>query len=1124
MLNLYKSNRIEKLVDTLTAVVAEPLATPHDPEWIAVPTQGLGTWLGMELSKRLGIWANACFPFPRALVEGVMAGVLGKTMPDTAFSQPDNLGWRIMGLLPGFMDRREFAPLKQYLNDDKGGLKRFQLSWQIARTFDQYAVYRPEMVNRWEKSGDDASLGRDDVWQPMLWRALVQQYGALHMTAAAGLFFDALQHRAHDSFDLPARISLFGISTLPPLYLKVLAGLPEPISVNLFLLSPSREYWAYIRSKHDIIKALRRTGPDADAGLLMDRELYLEEGNTLLATLGRLGRDFQTIAEDLADYNEPGEDLYVDPFVAGKSNLLHVLQSDILHLRLRRPGEIEPLPVDPADDSVMVHACHSPMREMRVLRDQLLAAFEGDGRLEPADVIVMMPDVNVYAPYIDAVFGAVDVGTALIPYAISDRSLRAEGEVVDAFLAVLKLARGRLAIQDVLDLLALDPVRQAFDLSPEEAKKAGTWVVSAGVRWGMDQHHRKQVGQPEYNENTWRFGLDRLLLGYAMPGQSGDLFGGVLPCDAAEGKDADIIGKLADFCETLFSYVRRMARPMSPALWKQLLLELTGQMIHGSQDLEYQHQFLRDTLQSMAKQADSAGFEEPLSLDIVLQLLTRRLTAEPSTRGFLSGRVTFCNFLPMRSIPFKMICLMGMNDADFPRSRQAVGFDLVAKHPVPGDRSMRHDDRYLFLEALLSARNRLLITYVGQSIKDNSLLPPSVVVSELLDTICDGFYPAAAASEENHDTRCTAMRRHLVTVHPLNPFDIRYFDPGVPELFSYSGPYLEAANATLKKVHDPAMFLHQALSPAADDMPAISLAELTRFFAMPAAFFLQNRLGIYLDENFDRIEDRESVEPDALEKYFLGSFLLDKGTAGDTMADSYPVVRAMGTLPPGTAGRCFFTDVMELATPIHQALAAELAFQPVDPVGVDFALSGIRISGRIGDLRSHARVAATYARLSARRKLVFWIEHLVLNCLDVDGLARKSILMGRGPADCEQMVLPDLKDRAPGLLEDLVRLYRLGQQAPLAFFPETSYAYARARLTADDAMAEQKAMMAAYKRWHMGFKGPMGEADNPYVRKAFEGKDPLEERGDGPEKGFARTALAVFGPLIDAENHEKGCR
>jgi exodeoxyribonuclease V gamma subunit len=449
-----------------------------------------------------------------------------------------------------------------------------------------------------------------------------------------------------------------------------------------------------------------------------------------------------------------------------------------------------------------------------------------------------------------------------------------------------------------------------------------------------------------------------------------------------------------------------------------------------------------------------------------------------------------------------------------------VGFDLVAKHPLPGDRSMRHDDRYLFLEALLSARSRLLITYVGQSIKDNSLLPPSVVVSELLDTICDGFYPVSNASEDSHDTRCTAMRRRLVTVHPLNPFDTRYFDPGVPELFSYSGPYLEAANATLKKAHDPVVFLNQTLAPAADDAPVISLDELTRFFAMPAAFFLKNRLGIYLDENFDGIEDREPMDPDALEKYFLGSFLLDKGTAGDLMADSYPVVRATGTLPPGTAGRCFFTDIMDLAAPIHQALAVETALAPMAPVVVDLVLPGARISGKIGDLRSHARVAATYARLSARRKLVFWIEHLVLNCLDMESLARKSILIGRGQTDCEQMVLPDLKDSAPGLLEDLVKFYRLGQQVPLAFFPETSYAYAQARLKADDPMGEQKAMTAAYKRWHTGFKGPMGEGDNPYVRKAFEGKDPLEERGDDPEKVFTRTALAVFKPLIDAENRE----
>ncbi|OQY08452.1 MAG: exodeoxyribonuclease V subunit gamma [Desulfobacteraceae bacterium 4572_123] len=1122
MLNLYKSNRIEKLVDTLTDVLATPLATPHEPEWISVPTQGLGTWLGMELSKQLGIWANAKFPFPRMLIEQVMTGVLGEKMPDTAFFRPDSLVWRIMGLLPEFIHRSEFVPLKNYLADDKNGVKLFQLSWRIARTFDQYAVYRPAMVRAWEKFRENGrpepSRRKEDLWQPILWRALVKRCGALHMASAAELFFDALQNRNECTDLLPSRISLFGISTLPPLYLKVLAGLPDQVSVNLFLLSPSREYWAYIRSKHEIIKELRRSDPDADVALLMDQALYMEEGNALLASLGRLGRDFQYIAEEVADYNEPDEDLYVDPCIAGKSNLLNVLQADMLHLRLRRPGEVEPVPVDRDDCSVMVHSCHGPMRETRVLHDQLLDAFERDPLLEPHDVIVMVPDINTYAPYVEAVFGAGDPGMAQIPYRISDQDLRAEGVVIDAFLSILKLAGSRLSIQDVLDLLALDPVREVFDLSPEETKRAGDWIISAGVRWGMDSAHRQRVGQPAYNENTWRFGLDRLLLGYAMPGKAGELFGNVLPYDAVEGKDAGIIGKIAAFCETLFSYVHRISRPMPLSGWKQVLLELRQDMIAGSQTLEYQHQFIRDTLQNMTGQAEIAGFEEPLSLDVVMQLLTRRLTEEPSVRGFLSGSVTFCNFLPMRSIPFKMICLMGMNDADFPRSRQEAGFDLITKQPMPGDRSMRHDDRYLFLEALLSARNRLLITYVGQSIKDNSMLPPSVVISELIDTICDGFYPEGISPESSDEERCTAMRRRLVITHPLNPFDPGYFDPEVPDLFSYSDRYLEAADAGRKITHDPPVFLKQVLPPGTDAVSIISLGELTRFFSMPAAFFLQNRLGIYLNENFDKIDDREPVVPDALEKYLIGSYLLDKGAAGEAMADIYPVVRAMGTLPPGTSGRCLYSDIMELVTPINHLLAAETVFDLMDPVMVDLEISGARISGRIGDIRSHARAAATYARLSARRKIVFWIEHLVLNCLAMDTLARKSILIGRGQKGCERMVLPDIRDRAPALLKDLVRLYKKGRETPLPFFPETSYAYARTWLKADDAWAGQKAMKAAYGKWNTGFTGPPGEADNPYVRKAFEGKEPLEDTFDDPETAFTRLALSVFEPLIDAEN------
>jgi exodeoxyribonuclease V gamma subunit len=562
--------------------------------------------------------------------------------------------------------------------------------------------------------------------------------------------------------------------------MDILAATSTITEVNLFLLSPTREYWS------DIIpdKARTRLAPDERA--------FRIEGNPLLASLGKLGRDFSDVVIEIGDVAAAQEDLYKDP---GEASLLDALQSDILNLR--SAGDVsEKLSIAPDDRSIQIHSCHSPMREIEVLFDNLLAILDKGEGIEPRDIVVMTPNVEIYAPYIATVFEGCQDTAKRIPYSIADRSLTSEGRIAAVVLKLLGLPGGRLPVTEVYDILVATPVRKCFDLDDNELESIRCWLQETRVRWGMDEHDRVRHGLPAYRENSWRAGLDRLLLGYAMPDDGEALFEGMLPYDEMEGGDARTLGKYAEYIERIAELARKLVMPRTLSEWRDELRMLLAGFIAADEESARELAAVVGIVENIVELEGAAGFTGQVGLGVIRSWLSGRLAKEEKGLGFMTGGVTFCAMLPMRSIPFRVVALIGMNDGDFPT---APRFDLISRNPRRGDRSLRDEDRYLFLESILSARQYFYISFVGQSIKDNCEIPPSVLVSEFLDSIGTGFTSDGASIE-----------KRLVTKHRLQAFSSDYFT-GNPPLFSYSE---ENCAALLEKRNSPqsAGFSHPSCS------------------------------------------------------------------------------------------------------------------------------------------------------------------------------------------------------------------------------------------------------------------------------------------------------------------------
>jgi exodeoxyribonuclease V gamma subunit len=1079
-MKLYTSNRLEQLAHQLTAALSTPLKSPLSSEVIVVQSRGMARWLSLQIAQISKICMNYEFPFPRAFIGRTLQAFFPQRAPEEEFSV-ETMTWRINRLLPTLSLNEEFAPVKNYL-DQEDGLKAFQLSEKIARQFDQYLVYRPEMLLVWERDP------QENHWEAILWRRLGGEGEPLHLARMLESVGGMMTPLPLESL-LPERVSIFGLSSLPPFYLRVFIELSRHREVNLFLLDPSQEYHGQDLSPKMIAKLLQKR---ADRGAAISRD-DLPTGNPLLTSLGRLNRDFTEVRLELDERagfvirEQPAQ--FVES--AGRE-MLPTLQRDILTARNRGDVENPKEEVNADDSSIQIHACHSPMREIEVLHDHLLERFEQDPTLKPRDILVMTPDIEKYGPFIQTVFAYPEIGRQFIPFSVADRRPGNTSPIIETFLSLLALPGGRCTASEIYSLLDRPSIRRRFEFTDEELALVRQWITESGIRWGIDADHRKSLQLPELDANTWRTGLQRCLLGYAMAGHQQTMFEGVMPYDEVEGGGAEVLGRFVTASEALFKLVAELpvARPLSE--WPMALSAVIDQFFLGDTDEEIADlRVIRMALDQLGRSAELMGGDQMVEFRVARYHLQQLLDQGEQRGGFLTGGVTFCALQPMRSIPARIICLVGMGDQDFPRSSQSPGFDRMAHDRKCGDRSTRDDDKYIFLEALISARERLYLSYVGRSAMDNAAIPPSVLVSELLDYLDQAFvFP----NQKN-------ARQSIVLEHRLHAFSPRYFSGEGRGLFSYSEANAAASRSLRSNSNQPLPdFFANALPEPGEEARRVELKSLIEFFDNPAKHFVRRRLRLSLQEEDDALENSEPFELDALDCYTLKQELVVHALEHQGLTASQFAAR--GLLPLGEMGTAHFQTLLEAAQEFGRKVEPELGGQaPDQPLLVDLPIGLFSLTGQIGSIYGGRIVRFRCTTLKPRDRLRAWINHLVF-CAASSGIAAETVLIGTD----EGMKFSAPQD-ALAILAKILEIYWRGLSRALPFFPESALIYATAELSPAKSARTSPLEKARFAWRGSKWNGGQAEKGDIYFAFCFPDRDPLNEE-------FKELALEVFGPML----------
>lgn len=1117
-LHLHRAARTDLLADELGTLLATAPDDPFATEVVVVPARGVERWLTQRLSHRLGtgprggdgVCAGVDFLQPASLV-GLL---LGRAADDPW--HPDRLVWPLLATIDDSLGQPWCATLSTHLGHGVGGeegelrrSRRWSVARRLAELLSSYAVQRPALVTDWREGRDTdgagGALAPDLRWEAELWRRLLDRMAAAGHAEAPdqrhARVCAALRAGEADGLELPDRLSLFGHTRLPETEIDLLVALATHRDVHLWLAQPSGALW------DAVVAAGATVRPRAEA---TSAELA---GHPLLASLGRDARELATVLGARVAAGQ-AVDAGAAPEPATPATLLGWLQADLRANAAPDAATRAGRELAADDRSIQVHACHGAARQVDVLREVLVGLLEDDPGLEPRDIVVMCPDIEAYAPLVSAGFGLGELITddesadGLHPahrlrVRLADRATSSTNPLLSVAVALVELAGGRATASQVIDLLSRPLCRRRFGFSDDDLARITRWVAEAGVRWGIDGTQRAAYAMEGFEHNTWRAGLDRLLLGVAMSGDGHRSLGRGLPVDDVASGEIELVGRLGEAVTRLGACLAALDAAQAAGDWFDAVATGVRDLCEVDTDDAWQlPQFERELARARASAEQSAP-DVPLRLADVRALLQARLAGRPTRANFRTGMLTVSTMVPMRSVPHRVVCLVGLDDGVFPRATAVDGDDVLGRDPLVGERDRRGEDRQLLLDAILAAGERLVITYTGATEHTGAERPPAVPLGELVDAL--------------DRTAAAPVREQVVVRHPLQSYDVRNHvagELGTRGPFSFDRPSLAGARASVRERTPVPPFLDGSLPPA--PVGDVTLADLVTFVHRPARTFLRSRLDVATPFESDQVADAIPVTLNGLEVWQIGDRLLREVLAADDPGATAQAVmtaeQLRGTLPPFDLGRGELTKVVQECQELFTRSAQVRTAAP-RTIDVDVDLGdGRRLTGTVPRVHGNQVVSLSYSRLKPKQRLASWLDVLALSAAYPDE-SWTGHAIARSKAGPQRALVAPLDHRAVDWLRSLVDLYDAGRARPLPMPLDTAYAWADARAKElrgmDIVPAEAAAKAWTTDPWNdWGIKG---EDDDPAHRRIWGVGAPVEVL---LEAGLPEVAWQLWEPLL----------
>lgn len=1054
MLELVHSNRLDSLAEHLMVQLGREKTDPFLRQTIIVQNAGSKRWLQQYLSHRNGIAAQLDFPLPSRFIRDLLLKTVTSEQQIQALDA-EQLRWKLFEYLEQNSAESRLQAIAEVIEQDSTGLRRFILAQQLAGLFDQYQVYRPALVKHW---ADPQQALQEQDWQGWLWRGLLQSSSEQHRAALLESLLQTLHATQIDAGQLPEHLWVFAVSSLSPVFVQVLAALGDLIDVTVLILNPCQHYWGDIQSRRE---QLGKGMPAVD-------------DNELLASLGREARDHIDL---WYVQNSAFQDLHLFHPITGNT-LLHSIQRDIFDLQQTT------FSVSEQDTSLRIVCCYSPLREVERLKDELLGLFDTDMDLKPSDIAVMCQDVAQTLPLIETVFNS---GEHTIPVHTGLHRSLLQQPLIQALLDWLRLPISRLTVTEVLGWLQLPALRRRFEIHEEDLPVIEYWIQSQSIHWGFDVAHKQSLAESNSAAGSWLNAIENLYSGWMM-GEGVRLLGPQrVSHECINDREWQLLGQLICLLEILKNTQQVFSTPKKLLQWQQQINRLIDSLLLTDEQENQMLQQFRDALSELVLQQQRSGCVTAVGYEVLLQALENRFREQPAQGVILNGGINVGSLLNLYHLPFKVVCLLSMGDEQFPKRQNYVDFDLIARNPQRGDPVSRDHDRYHFLQALLSAREKLYISYVGRDMLDDAEKQPSTVVSELMDYV-------------------KTVKNHTLAVESvsLHPFSEETFRRG-----SYAKHWhpLKSEN-TLSLFYSEVVASTQATATQQSD-DSLEIDQLLRFFRNPVAAWIKNHLNLLLPIDAKLPEDDEVFEIDALQRYQLLHLMLDSDLCDANLDKNY--WKTLGYLPEGVAGEQLLEDYLEHVQTAVGVLRKEAFFTGFTPLRIKYKANKIHLQGTIDSWSDQLLLNLQLSRNTPARQLQLWITHCLQNAA---GLARATkavyLPVNRKFETTRFKEIPVTK--AQNMIQGILELYQSGLGKPVPFFPNTAYAYVK-KLAEE---SEQSARVFALNQWYQHNLYSVNEREDPYVSLYFKNTDI-----DGLPEEFFQLSRTLLQPMFDYQEKDR---
>jgi len=1060
---LHLSNNMNQLIkNELLPLIDQASADPLIPERIIVQSQGTSAFLKKEITKNRGVICNLDLPFLNNFVNEILEKNLAEP-PEIEFFQPEIMCWQIYSILEDIEDK--YSILNRYIAGRNRDLKRFQLAEKIARVFDNYQIYRPHIPLKWEK-GD---IKKDESWQAEIWCELTRD----RISRARG-FYNFIENGELSPDFNRDHISIFGIPAMAPVYLCFFKKLSHFIDIHYFNLcyNYSKEYEKLPLNKEKFC-SLYKFDLAANPGQ--------EYENSFLASNGQSGLEFNRLLISIADQNIRKK------VERSPVNLLNVIQNSVYNDE--RKVSLK------SDDSIRIHQTHNKMREMEVLYNNLLNIINKDESVRPGDITVIIPQLEEYLPYIKAVFNRYkEDNDKYLPYRVADLSAFKFRQFIDTFINILNITNSRFKASYILQILENKMVSAAFDIDEDELELINKWVRESGIRWGIDEKYHRQYGMSAFRENSWRFGMDRMLLGYAI-NENEKIYKDILPYNKIEGQNSETLGKLVSFINFLVQLEWKFKKTHTLQEWHQIIQEI-AETFFSSDNQSYEYIFfLENNIEKLFSSLDPGG-ELEFGIDTIRHYLKENIIPETSGRGYFRGEITIGSARHLQGVPAKVIYIPGLNQGEFPRVESPLSFDLYNQEQWLGDRSKRNEDRFLFLSSLMAAQKYFYVSYIGYNDK-NEEIPPSSVISDLLDLLED-----SSRNEEEYKELVNSI--HIK--HRLHGFSPEYFTDS-NNLQSYFENDFDAARALQNPPQTKQFFNKSAALPAPDErlITDISIEDLEDFVRNPAKHFTEKRLDLKFPVNYDKeLKDIEPVELDYLELYQLDSRIQKNMIKNQDDERDYEILRHEGRLPVKNRSRIIYNEHYNSIQETLNKEYAGLAKTPAEYLGnlsskfIKLKINSTNIQGTLDSVYDNRiNIHFKAAKFKGKYAIKMWLHHILLSSAVGETVETFAFFKNKKKEPVCYQLKPVSIENAQNILEKIVELYIKNLHRPIPFFPNTSFARYRNK--------------NFYRKWYtqnLGDKEIPGEYDDQYVKLYFD-KNVIHE------KSFAGIAEKIFDKFND---------